>query len=102
MYSSTWPMDADQRVGPVRLAPGEPATELVGVQLVRVTGLPVEIGDSRQVGRRHRVTLERQQDGIRMGGLPGPGEDAPAADRRTHGEAPCLKLGRRPARLAAV
>jgi hypothetical protein len=63
-------LNPDQGVEPVGFAPGEPAAQLVGVQLVRVAGVPGQVGDSRQLGRRHRVRLERQQDGVRHGMLP--------------------------------
>lgn len=32
-----------------------------------VSGVPGQIGDRRQLGARHRVRLERQQNGIRHG-----------------------------------
>jgi hypothetical protein len=88
-------LDTDQRVESAGLAPREPAPKLVGVQLVSVTRIPREIGHGGQLGRRHRVRLERQQEGLRHGMLPATSAFASAADRRTHGEAPCLTLGRR-------
>ena len=44
-------LDADQRVEPIRLAPGEPAVKLVRVQLVGAAGVPGQVGDGRQLGR---------------------------------------------------
>ena len=43
-------LDADQRVELVGFAPGEPTAKLVGVQLVRVAGVPGEIGHCGQLG----------------------------------------------------
>ena len=40
-YDTVAPLDPDQRVEPVRLAPGEPAPQLVGVQLVGVGEVPL-------------------------------------------------------------
>ena len=95
-------LDSEKRVEPIRLAPCEPAAELVGVELMGVVGVPGQVGDSRQLRRRHRVRLERQQDRFDMACSRRPGEHASAPGRRTYVEAPCQTLGRAPARLAAV
>ena len=55
---------------PHSLAPAEPPPKLVGVQAVSVARVPGQIGDRRQLRRRHRVGLERQQGGFRRGMLP--------------------------------
>ena len=51
--------DPDQRVQVVGLAPAEPTTQLVGVQGVRVPGVPRQVGHRGTLGRRHRLGLER-------------------------------------------
>jgi hypothetical protein len=79
------PLDPDERVRAVGLAPLEPPAQLVGIQVVRASGIPGQLGDRRQLAARHRVGLERQQDGVRHGMLPGSSDQAPATDRRTHG-----------------
>ncbi len=64
-------LDADQRIQPVGFAPGEPTAQLVGVQVVGVAGVPGEVGDGGQLGRRESVGLERQQSGGGHGVLRG-------------------------------
>jgi hypothetical protein len=64
-------LDPDQRVEGVALAPGEPPAKLVGVERVGVTRVPGQVRDSRQLGRRHRVGLEREQGSVRHGNLIG-------------------------------
>ena len=58
------PLDPDQRIQPVGLAPGEPAPQLEGVQGVGAAGVAGEERDRRQMSRAHRVGLERQQRGV--------------------------------------
>jgi hypothetical protein len=43
-------LDSEQSIEPIRLAPGEPAAKLVGVQLMGVAGVPGQVGDGRQLG----------------------------------------------------
>jgi hypothetical protein len=43
-------LDSDQRVEPVRLAPGEPPAQLVGVQMVGVAGVPGQVRDRGELG----------------------------------------------------
>ena len=57
------PLDADHGVEPLVLAPLEPPSKLVGVQVVGVAGVPSQVGHRRQLSRRHRV-------GLRWGTLP--------------------------------
>ena len=54
-------LDADQRVQPVALAPGEPALELVGVQVVSVAGVPGQVGDRGELRSRHCGGLVRSR-----------------------------------------
>ena len=63
---------------PHSLTPAEPPPKLVGVQAVSVARVPVQIGDRRQLRRRPRVGLERQQDGFRHGMLPGDQSTSPS------------------------
>ena len=56
-------LDPDQRVEPVGLAPGEPAPQLEGVQVVGAPGVAGQVGDRRQLGGGHRRRLERQEGG---------------------------------------
>jgi hypothetical protein len=51
------PLDADQRVQCVDLAPGEPAAQLVGVQRVGVPGVVGQVRHGCQLGRRQRIEL---------------------------------------------
>lgn len=77
------PLEPDQRIETVGLAPGEPATQLVGVQPVGLPGVPSQVGDGRQLGRRHRIGLERQGNRADHSGLRRSGDHGPVADRRT-------------------
>ena len=58
-------LNAEQWVKSVVFAPGEPSTELVGVQNVGVTGVPRQVRDSSELGRGHGIGLERQERGCR-------------------------------------
>jgi hypothetical protein len=71
------PLDPVERVE-TGLAPLEPAPKLVGVLAVRVSGVPGQIRDRRQLGAGHRVGLERQQDGVRHGCSPAINDRAPS------------------------
>jgi hypothetical protein len=74
---------------PLLSQPTEPATQLVGVELMGVPRVPRQGKTRRQLCRCHRIWLERQQgrrdrhDRLRGDLAPGLGQA-----RRTHGEAP--------------
>ena len=57
------PLDADQRVQPVGLAPGEPTPQLVGIQAVGAPGVSSQVRHRRELSSRHRGWLERQERG---------------------------------------
>ena len=78
-------LDPDQRVQGVGLAPAEPAAELVGVQGVGVPGVPGQVGHRGELGRGHRVGLERKKRRAVMVHLAR--ETSLATDRHTRGEA---------------
>jgi hypothetical protein len=56
-------LDPEERVEGVGLTPGEPAAELVGVQLVSVPGVPGQVGHRSLLGRGHRIGLEPKKHG---------------------------------------
>ena len=76
------PLQSDERVQAVGLAPGEPAAQLVGVQPVSLPGVPSQVRDGRELGGCHRVGLERQNDGAGYSGLRRSGDHDLVADRR--------------------
>ena len=51
-------LDPFEGVETVVLAPGEPAPQMEGVQLVRVPGVAGEVGDRGELGRGHLGGLE--------------------------------------------
>ena len=55
------PLDADQRFEGTCLTPGEPTAQLAGVQRVGVSGVPRQVRHGSELGRRHRVGLERKK-----------------------------------------
>jgi hypothetical protein len=77
------PLEPDQGIEAVGLAPAEPALELVGVQPVGLPGVPSQVGDGRQLGWRHGVGLERQGESAGHSGLRRSGGHGLVADRRT-------------------
>ena len=91
-------LDPDQRVQPVALAPGEPAPQLVGVQVVGVPGVAGQERDRRQLGRRssfgwngRRVVCDMEPlNGLSTGRTRGPPhERAPLQElspKRRHGD----------------
>ena len=78
------PLNPFERVQAIGLAPAEPPPKLVGVQAVGVARVPGQVGDRRLLRRRHRVGLERQQDGVRHGMLPGDLTTRPQPRIATH------------------
>ena len=76
-------LDPDERVQVVALGPGEPATQLVGVERVRVACVTGQVRDRRELRGSHRVGLERKECRVRHGCLRRSGDHAPPADRRT-------------------
>lgn len=83
-------LDPGQRVQAVGFAPGEPAAQLVGVQLVGVTPVPGEVRHRGGLGRRHRLGLVGEGDGGRHGRPHGDHVRGPvvlAADTTRHSNA---------------
>ena len=73
-------LDPNQGVQPAGLTPGEPLSQLIGVQGVDATSVAGEVGHRRQLGGRHRGGLERQEGGRSGHGVTSRGDltDGPA------------------------
>ena len=73
-------LNPDERVERAGLTPGEPASQLGGVQRVGVAGVAGKVRDGRELGRRHGIWLEGQEDAHRIHlaelGKPRPGPPA--------------------------
>jgi hypothetical protein len=55
-------LDPDKWVEGVALAPSEPSAQLGGIQRMGVPGVASEVGHSRELGGRHCIGLERQEN----------------------------------------
>jgi hypothetical protein len=80
-------LNPEQRVQVIGLAPGEPAAKLVGVEGVRVPGIPGQLRDRRELCRCHRAGLEREGASCFVMAASGDLETMPRQRTAVHGEA---------------
>src|SRR5689334_15705020 len=82
-------LDPHERIEPAAFAPLEPASQLVGIQLVGMAGIPSQERYRGELCRGHRLGLERQQD--RFGHDDSRRSDRRASPRTATWEAPWVE-----------